>query len=585
LRSGVSGVVTRGTKAGSIQCPNLEIGISMDNLRVILFFALALVLLMLYQAWQQDYGARPNVPEVARSSGEDTAKEGPAVAVEGDAGIPQVNMDHQGERALPIEAVAPQVGGVVTVVTDVLEVSISLLGGDVRKAVLLDFPVSLQTPDISFELLRPDRPNLQIAQSGLIGATSDALPSHEAMYAAEKQEYILDADKDLIEVPFTWTSPSGLEVTKRFVFRRSSYLVEVQHEVVNHGGSEIPVREYTQIQRTPAAEEGSNSFVYTYTGAAIYSPDEKYEKISFDDMRAAKLSRDVSGGWVAMLQHYFLSAWVPPGEQLQRFYSNVLSGERFVIGTYSPAVTIGDGGTHIFSSRLYIGPKNQYALEKIAPGLDLTVDYGVLTVISQPLFWLLDKLHSVLGNWGWAIVVLTVLIKLAFYKLSETSYRSMANMKRMTPRLQALKDRYGDDKQRLNQAMMELYKKEKINPLGGCLPIVIQIPVFIALYWVLLESVELRQAPFVLWIQDLSTADPYFVLPVIMGISMFVQQKLNPAPVDPIQAKIMMSLPIVFTVFFAFFASGLVLYWVVNNVLSIAQQWYITRKLEEQKGN
>jgi YidC/Oxa1 family membrane protein insertase len=312
-----------------------------------------------------------------------------------------------------------------------------------------------------------------------------------------------------------------------------------------------------------------------------YSPEEKYEKVSFDDMRSQKLERQVTDGWIAMIQHYFMSAWIPPRSEPETFYTNVLGDARYIIGSYSDPVTIAADGSHAFQQQLFVGPKLQDTLASIAPGLELAVDYGWLTILAEPIFWLLDQIHSVVGNWGWAIIILTILIKAAFYKLSETSYKSMANMRKFTPRIQALKDRYGDDKQRLNQAMMEIYKKEKINPLGGCLPIVVQIPVFIALYWVLLESVELRDAPFALWIQNLSEPDPFFVLPLIMGVSMFIQQKLNPAPPDPIQAKVMMSLPFVFTVFFAFFPAGLVLYWVVNNILSIAQQWYITRKIEQ----
>ena len=331
----------------------------------------------------------------------------------------------------------------------------------------------------------------------------------------------------------------------------------------------------------PGEKPAGSQFLYTYTGGAIYTQENKYEKISFEKMEENALSLEVKGGWVAMLQHYFIGAWVPPTEQTDHFYTNVLPGQRYVLGAYTPSVNLAAGGSHIFSSGFVAGPKLQHELEAIAPGLELTVDYGWLTVVAKPIFWLLGKIHGVLGNWGWSIIVLTLIIKLLFYKLSETSYKSMANMRKMTPRIQALKDRYGDDKQRLNQAMMEMYKKEKINPLGGCLPIVVQIPVFIALYWVLLESVELRQAPWIFWIKDLSIKDPFYVLPLIMGISMFIQQKLNPAPPDPMQAKIMMSLPFVFTVFFAFFPSGLVLYWVTNNILSITQQWVITRKIEK----
>ena len=318
----------------------------------------------------------------------------------------------------------------------------------------------------------------------------------------------------------------------------------------------------------------------TNANAAVSSPDKRYEKIPFDDMAQQDISRDVPGGWAAMIQHYFISAWIPPRDATNHFYTKALPGERYLVGLAGPTREVAPGSVADLGLELYMGPKNQDRLAQIADGLDLTVDYGWLWFIAQPLFWLLKWLHKLVGNWGWAIVLVTVLIKLAFYHLSATSYRSMANMRRMAPRLQSLKERYGDDKQRLNQAMMELYKKEKINPLGGCLPILVQIPVFIALYWVLLESVEMRQAPFILWIEDLSIKDPYFVLPLIMGVSMYIQQKLNPAPPDPMQAKIMMSLPFVFTIFFAFFPSGLVLYWVVNNILSISQQWYITRKIE-----
>jgi len=415
----------------------------------------------------------------------------------------------------------------------------------------------------------------------LLGSDPATAPNHEAQYSAERAEYSLEPGQDQLDVTLHWSHPSGVEVAKHFIFRRGSYLIEVRHEVTNRSGGPWTGRVYSQLQRTPPPKKSGTSFVYTFTGGAIYSPEDKYDKLPLDKLSESKLDRDVTGGWISMIQHYFLAAWIPPAEAAQHFYSNVLSGDRYVLGMYSLPVTLADSESQTFVNRIFAGPKLQDALAQVAPGLELTVDYGWLTVVSQPLFWLLEKLHDLLGNWGWAIIFLTILIKLAFYKLSETSYKSMANMRRMTPRLQALKDRYGSDKQRLNQAMMELYKKEKINPLGGCLPVVVQIPVFIALYWVLLESVELRQAPFILWMNNLSAPDPYFVLPLVMGISMFIQQKLNPAPVDPMQAKIMMALPVVFTVFFSFFPSGLVLYWVVNNILSITQQWYITRKIEQ----
>jgi YidC/Oxa1 family membrane protein insertase len=354
--------------------------------------------------------------------------------------------------------------------------------------------------------------------------------------------------------------------------------VEVEYRIDNQGTEEWSARPYHQLQRTPPQE--TSRFLYTYTGGVLYSPEEKYEKIDFGDMADENLSRDVKAGWAAMIQHYFLAAWIPAAEETQRYYTRALSGERYVIGMIGQPVKVAAGSEQITDARLFVGPKLQDVMEKVAPGLELTVDYGKLTVLAKPIFWLLEKIHALVGNWGWSIIFLTMLIKGAFFKLSETSYKSMANMRKLAPRLQALKERYGDDKQKLNQAMMDMYKTEKVNPLGGCLPVLVQIPVFIALYWVLLESVEMRQAPFMLWINDLSAKDPYFVLPLIMGVTMLIQQKLNPAPMDPIQAKVMMILPVVFTVFFAFFPAGLVLYWVVNNTLSIAQQWVITRRVE-----
>ncbi len=555
----------------------------MDNIRLVLIFALAFLALLLYQAWMDDYGAPKGQPQATASS-ETPAPQVPASAgLSAGSSVPAAPVPEiSGTSAPPAVVAAPSdEQDWIRVVTDVLDLRISPKGGDLKSALLLDYPVDPKTPEEKFPLLKPAPPNLFIAQSGLIGADPDTAPTHEAQYRAERPLFELAAGQEQLEVPLVWTHPSGIEVTKRYTLRRGSYLIEVQHEVENNSGKTWSAREYNQLQRTPPLESDKQRFIYTYTGAAIYSPTEKYQKISFDDMKEQKLALDVTGGWVSIIQHYFLGAWIPPGETAQHFFSNVLPGERYVIGIYSEPVTIPDGSSHVFSSEVFAGPKLQDVLAEIAPGLELTVDYGWLTVVSQPLFWLLKKLHDLLGNWGWAIIFLTILIKLAFYKLSETSYKSMANMRRMTPRIQALKDRYGSDKQRLNQAMMELYKKEKINPLGGCLPVVVQIPVFIALYWVLLESVELRQAPFILWINNLSAKDPYFILPLIMGISMFIQQKLNPAPVDPMQAKIMMSLPFVFTIFFAFFPAGLVLYWVVNNILSIAQQWVITRRIEQ----
>jgi YidC/Oxa1 family membrane protein insertase len=321
--------------------------------------------------------------------------------------------------------------------------------------------------------------------------------------------------------------------------------------------------------------------IYTYTGAAVSGPENRYEKVTFDDMRERPLARDIQDGWIAVMQHYFVTAIVPAySDRNYHYYTKALGGNLFAAGSITPAVQVAPGAEAEIVEHIYAGPKDQDRLAEIAAGLDLTVDYGMLWFIAKPLFWCLSQVHTITGNWGWSIVLITIFLKVLFYQLSAAGYRSMANMRRVQPRLMAIRDRYKDDRVRMNQAMMQLYKEEKINPFGGCLPILVQIPVFIALYWVLLESVELRQTGFVLWLRDLSAPDPYWVLPLIMGVTMFIQQKLNPAPMDPVQAKVLMVLPFVFTVFFGFFPSGLVLYWVVNNVLSIIQQWLIMRNLE-----
>jgi YidC/Oxa1 family membrane protein insertase len=554
----------------------------MDNIRLILFFTLAFLGLMIYQAWQQDY-ATPV------SNGIDSAQSTAETSDAGLAAVPSAQLDADMptvESRVPAgESVAEQAAGaeIITAETDLLKLEISTIGGTVQRAHLLEYPVALNEPEDKVELFSPDRPNIYMAQSGLMGSDKGEAPTHKSPYVAEQTHYTLTEGVDEIDIPLTWRGSNGVTVVKHIILKRGSYLLDVRYEIDNQSGTNWAARDYGQLQRTEP-EDGSGFTTYTYTGGVIYNPKDKYEKIDFDDMSKKSLSIDSDRGWLAMIQHYFLSAWIPPKDQVNHYYTNALAGGKYLLGSYSPSINVAAGAQGTLMRQLYVGPKLQDQLELIAEGLELTVDYGWLTVIAKPIFWLLETIHDFVGNWGWSIIILTLLIKAAFYKLSETSYKSMANMRKMTPRLQALRDRYGDDKQRLNQAMMEMYKKEKVNPLGGCLPILVQIPVFIALYWVLLETVEMRQAPWILWIQSLSDKDPYFILPLIMGVSMFIQQKLNPAPPDPMQAKIMMSLPFVFTVFFAFFPAGLVLYWVVNNIISIAQQWYITRKIEKMAG-
>lgn len=552
----------------------------MIDARLFGYIALAFVALLLYQAWVEDYGPREAAPpaevEGARAPGTaDVPRDLPEL---GD--IPAEAPDEADTPApQPQPSAAADTARLIEVHTDVLSLKIDLRGGTVAYAALPEYPVDLEHPDNPVQIFGTESP-YYVAQSGLMAKDAPA-PDHYALYRTDAEQYRLQEGDDVLRVPLRWQTGDGLSVTKTFVFERGRYEINVLHRVDNATGQPWLGRQYRQLQRT-YADEGGRAFIYTYTGGVIYSPDNKYEKIDFEEMAEKPLERQFAHGWAAMIQHYFLAAWIPRPEQVNSYYSLGAPGPdglRYVLGLKSPFERVEPGASTEFASTLYVGPKIQERLKEIAPGLRLTVDYGWLTVISQPLFWLLETIHDFVGNWGWSIVLVTLLIKLVFYKLAETSYRSMANMRRVQPKMMQIRERYADDRQRQSQAMMELYKKEKINPLGGCLPMVIQIPVFIALYWVLLESVELRQAPWILWIEDLSVRDPYFVLPLIMGVSMYFQQKLNPAPVDPVQAKVFMVLPFVFTVFFAFFPAGLVLYWVVNNLLTIAQQWYITRKV------
>lgn len=554
----------------------------MDNQRLILFLALSFILFLGWEAWQEDYAVKP--VSTNNATAEMSSPSAPAFEVAGDVpGAPQTQMDTSIKADTP-EAPA---GGIeasamsqrIHVVTDTLEVFIDTRGGDIRQVDLLKYPTASNMPDVPFRLMRESLPNLFVAQSGLL--SNGNAPDHYAIFSAEKTSYELQAGQNELRVPLTWQDDNGIKVTKTITFHRGQHIIDIEQKIENGSDVEWQGRQYRQLQRSRPDGSGESVFIYTYTGGVIYSEEEHYEKIDFDDMEDANLSRDINGGWAAIIQHYFLGAIIPPKDETNHFYTKAVGDDRFVLGLVSPSKTINVGQIDRFTTTYYVGPKDQAALEEMGDNLDLTVDYGILSVIAKPMFWTLSWFHNLFGNWGWAILMITLIIKAVFYPLSAASYRSMANMRKFAPKMQQLKERYGDDRQKMSQAMMELYKKEKINPLGGCLPMMVQIPVFIALYWVLLESVELRQAPFIFWITDLSIKDPYYVLPVLMGVSMFIQQKLNPAPPDPVQAKIMMALPIIFTAFFAFFPAGLVLYWFANSALSVAQQWYITAKIDK----
>jgi len=553
----------------------------MENQKLMLYVALSFVLILLWQAWQQDYGPKSDFPAelVATppaSSAAPFATGNSLARVDAGADVPK--SDATAQPALPPLPIQPMLKSAdrVRVVTDLLNIEIDTLGGDLRKIELRAYPVAVDNPDQPFRFLSDNPEQFFIAQSGLLG---NAAPNHYALYQAEQTDYRLSDGAAELQVPLSWTNSSGIEVTKTYIFHRGSYLVQIKYQVHNATDSEWHGQLYTQFQRTEPPNKRSAFGIYTYTGGIISSPENTYDKVDFARMKKENLSQDFKGGWLAMIEHYFAAAWIPPSDLSIHAYTKVVEGGRYVLGYIEPLVTTPAGGNMTLATRLYVGPKDQHRLKEAAPNLELTVDYGKLTVISQPIYWLLELIQSVVSNWGWSIILLTILIKAAFFHLSATSYKSMAQMRKLNPRIQALKERYGDDRQKMNEAMMEIYRKEKINPLGGCLPIVVQIPVFIALYWVLVESVELRQASWMFWIRDLSTQDPYYVLPLIMGVTMFIQQKLSPTPPDPIQAKVMMAMPIMFTGMFLFFPSGLVLYWVVNNTLSITQQWYITNKL------
>ncbi len=551
----------------------------MDNTRLFLFAALAFVGMLIWQQWQLDYGPQPVISSEASNA--------PNLAQTGDEVSDIIDLPEQADGLAvdtidsPESSAAMTSGNLITVETDVVSVVIDSKGGVIRSVKLIKYPISLDTPEQGLELIHSDAESIHVLQSGLRNRSNTA-PTHHSMYQTTRSNYRLQDGKDSLIVPFYWEQ-DGIKVTKTYEFWRGDYLIDVKHRVENNANQDWQGSQYRQIQRTRPLSK--SRILITYTGAVYYNEEVKYEKVDFDDMEDSQLKENSEGGWIAMLQHYFLSAWIPLQDETNLAYSIANTSRQpatYTIGLRSENVLIAPGNSTEFSSQLFVGPKLVKRLEEITPGLDLTVDYGVLTFLSKPLYWLLSFYQSYVGNWGLAIILLTMTIKAVFYKLSETSYRSMAKMRKVGPRLKTLKERYGSDRQKMNAAMMELYKTEKINPMGGCLPILVQIPVFIALYWALLETVDLRQAPFILWIEDLSVMDPYYVLPVIMGISMLIQQKLNPTPPDPIQAKVMMALPFVFTFFFAFFPSGLVLYWVVNNILSITQQWFITKRIEAQ---
>ncbi|WP_043531284.1 membrane protein insertase YidC [Litchfieldella xinjiangensis] len=554
----------------------------MDVKRLLLVIPLAVLAYLLVVQWNQDYGQvapQPDAPALTSRSDSSSPQtdgaqeEGLTVPQGSTAGNGSVDQDLPGETG----SSAANTRDLIAVTTDVLDIRIDPQGGDIVYAALPKHELTLDS-DRPFVLLSDNATRSYVAKSGL------QLEGHQGRIAftPESNEYRLAEGEDTLVVDLS-ADVNGVGVIKRFAFNRDEYAVDVSYHLANQREEPVTARFIGQLARddSPDPTSGVAMGMKSYLGAAYSTAESRYEKVDFEDIQNGNFNNlDTQGGWVAIIQHYFASAWAPPQGQQNLYYATTDSRNRNVAAFAGAPQTIAADGEATLAATLYVGPKIQERMEAVAPNLNLTVDFGWLWFLANPLFWLLDNIHDIVGNWGWSIVLLTVLVKLALWPLSAKAYKSMARMRKLGPEMQRLKEQYGSDRQKMSQEMMKFYQKEKINPLGGCLPIVIQMPVFIALYWMLLESVELRHAPFMFWIEDLSVKDPYFILPILMGASMFVQQLLNPTPPDPMQAKIMRMLPIVFTFFFLWFPAGLVIYWVVNNVISIIQQYTITRRIE-----
>ncbi len=556
----------------------------MDNPRVYLWVALALLVWMNVIQWNRDYAAAPAAAATtAQSTAAGTGTDVPNSSPAGQAQLPTLPSDQaaaQAPGAPAAQATSPATDATaqrVRVVTDVLDLDISLQGGDLVRADLLKYPHDKKPDSPPVRLFTTAPQDYSVARSGLRALNGRAEPTHLATYTSAAEEYRLAPGASELRVPITWTDGQGVTVTKTYVFKPGRYDVELLYDVDNRSDSDWSGASYVQLARHiyPSKRSMFDVESYAYRGPAIYD-GKRYRKLDVTDEDDSRFSEDATGGWIASMQHHFVTAAVPPVTEAYH-YSLGAEGDHTLLTYRGPLKAIPAGTTGRFSEKLFVGPKLQAQLKETGPRLELTADYGKLTILADPLFHLLQWVHRFVGNWGWAIIIVTILLKLAFYPLTQMSGRSMAKMRTVAPRIKSIQETYKDDREKLAKQMMELYKREKINPLAGCLPIVVQIPVFLAFYWVLLESVEMRQAPFMGWIQDLSSMDPYFVLPILMGVAMFGQFKLNPAPPDPVQAKVFAFMPVIMTVMMAWFPAGLVLYWLTNTLLSIAQQWNINR--------
>ncbi len=572
---------------------------STDIQRTILLVIFGFTLFMLWDRWQIYNGRAPMfgpAPVSQTAPSQPVTAAPPARAADG-IPTPNVPAPSAVTPAVPPDAApAAAKSPPVVIETDLIRASIDPIGAVVSRVELLAQPaapdwtasglIGLVTgkrhdPNATTVLLDVGPNRVYVAQSGIVGGD---FPNHRTPFRALDGSAALKSGQDQVEVRFSAES-GGVRVIKTYTFHRGRYDADVRHEIVNLTDKSLSPSVYLQLTRDGNKPDGESALYYVYTGPAIYTEQDKFRKIEFSDIEKNKvqLPKAADNGWIGMIQHYFVSAWVPPAGATREYQTRTGEKNLYSISSIVALPTLAPNATTTSQATLYVGPQDQEALEKVAPGLDLVVDYGWLTVLAKPIYLLLAFLHGIVGNWGWAIVLLTVLIKAVFYPLSAASYKSMAKMKEVSPRLMKLREQYGDDKQKMNVAMMELYKTEKINPLGGCLPILVQIPVFISLYWVLLASVEMRNAPWILWVRDLATPDAWFILPLLMMATMWIQYKLNPVPPDPVQARVMMLMPLIFGVMFFFFPAGLVLYWLTNNVLSIAQQWYVTKKIANEK--
>ena len=571
------------------------------NIRLMLWGVLAAILFLNYQTWMHDYAPPPMLQTAPTGTGSAPTATAPANTLADS--LPQAptaapTSAPQGSNAAPPAAVPAAVSSLagapgaaaseapttpLHVSTDVLEIGINLKGGELDQADLKEYPLRKDTPNIPVTLLSYEPPpTLYLLQSGLIGAAGEAAPTHLAVWKSEQTSFVLAPGANELRVPMTWTDGQGVTVTKTFVFKRGQYAVGLDYEVKNDGTAPRKLASYAQILRH--WEHASRSYfdveTYSFKGPAVYD-GTKSKDLNVESDSDSKYSAIINNGWLASLQHQFVTAVVPPASQPYQYQLQVRNNE-YLISATGPMVDVPAGATVRFHEDLFVGPKLQSQLAAMGRNLERTVDFGILTVLAQPLFTGLNFVHKLTGNWGWSIILVTLLIKLLFYPLQQASGRSMAKMRAVGPRMKQIQETFKDDREKLGRAMMDLYKKEKINPLAGCLPMVVQIPVFISFYRVLLESVEMRQAPFLLWINDLSSRDPYFVLPLLMGGAMFAQFRLNPAPPDPMQAKIMQFMPLIMTGMMAFFPSGLTLYWLTNTVLSIAQQWRVNKVVETE---